>query len=79
MKRSLTALALVLLSSGTAFAQQQQRTNPSVRGQSQYENPTLSEAPRGVSVFERERPDYEPLEIRAGSFYINPAVGCGAE
>ena len=79
MQRSLTALALLMLSSTVVFAQQQQRTNVPVRGQSPYENPSLAEVPRGISVFERERPDLEPLEIRAGSFYINPAVGFGAE
>lgn len=79
MQRSLTALALLMLSSTVVFAQQQQRINVPVRGQSQYENPTLAETPRGVSVFERERPDFEPLEIRAGSFYINPALSFGTE
>jgi hypothetical protein len=79
VQRSLTALALLMLSSTVVYAQQQQRINVPVRGQSQYENPNLPEVPRGVSVFERERPDFEPLEIRAGSFYINPAVSFGAE
>ena len=79
VQRSLTALAMLLLSSTAVFAQQQQRINVPVRGQSQYENPNLAEVPRGVSVFERERPDYEPVEIRAGSFFINPAVAFATE
>ena len=32
---------------------------------------------RGVSVFERARPDYDPLGVRAGSFVIYPQVEIG--
>lgn len=75
MFRTLTALTVILLAASPAFAQQQQNRNAPVRGQSQFEDPNFYQVPRGISVFERERQDYEPPAIRAGSFFINPAIG----
>jgi hypothetical protein len=35
------------------------------------------EPERGVSVFERARPDYDPLGVRAGSFLVFPSIEIG--
>jgi hypothetical protein len=80
LRRPLTAVALLLLSGTAAFAQQPQQINVPVRGQSRYEDPVFSaDVPRGLSVFERDRPDFQPPEIRAGSFFINPAIGLATQ
>ncbi len=51
----------------------------SVRGQSLYEELTFQEPVRGESIFERKRPDYEPVGIKKGGFIISPGVAFSVE
>jgi hypothetical protein len=60
------------IGAGSALAQSATTPVPAFPGQS-----LAPEAvgPEGSTVFNRARPDYDPLGIRYGSFIINPSVG----
>jgi hypothetical protein len=58
----------------TTSAVQYSQSEQTVRGQSNLEKPTFRAPIQGESVFERSRPDYEPIGIRAGSFVFSPGI-----
>ncbi len=63
----------------TTSAVQYSQSEQTVRGQSNLEKPTFRNPIKGQSVFERSRPDYEPLGIRAGSFVFSPGITFATE
>jgi hypothetical protein len=81
---SLSITASLLLASTSLYAQstsvvQYSQSETKVRGQSSLEKPTFRNPIQGESVFERSRPDYEPMGIRAGSFIFSPGVTFATE
>jgi hypothetical protein len=75
---SLTLLTLPVYAQTTSAVQYSQ-SEQTVRGQSNLEKPTFRDPIKGQSVFERSRPDYEPLGIRAGSFVFSPGITFSTE